>query len=276
MIGLTTALQNNSGESQRPLLGVIACNRMVAGEVAASVMQRYLLAAAEHMNASLVIIPSLPDFIEAPRLASMIDGCLLTGSPSNIASRFYGAPDAGAEGPFDERRDEVVRRLFLEMVEAGKPVLGICRGLQEVNVALGGTLRRDLATGSATLSHHAPADADMNSMFGHRHEIRLTEGGLLARALGASSIVVNSVHYQAIDRLAPGLSVEATAPDGVVEAVSARVGSSSVLAVQWHPEWQVHSNPESQALLRLYGNVLRGEVMPAQGGTLISQERSDV
>ena len=263
MIGMTTALQNNSGESQRPLLGVIACNRMVAGEVAASVMQRYLLAAAEHMNASLVIIPSLPDFIEAPRLANMIDGCLLTGSPSNIAPRFYGGPDARAEGPFDEERDEVVRRLFSEMVKAGKPVLGICRGLQEINVALGGTLRRDLATGSGPLSHHAPADADMASMFGHNHEVRLMEEGVLARALAASSIVVNSVHYQGIDRLAPGLSVEATAPDGVVEAVSARVGASSILAVQWHPEWQVHNNPESQALLRLYGDVLRGKVIPA-------------
>lgn len=276
MTGLSNAPQNDSIGSRRPLLGVIACNRTVAEEAAASVMRRYLLAAAGHMNASLVIIPSLPDFIDAPRLASMIDGCLLTGSPSNIASRFYGAPDAGAEGPLDEERDEVVMQLFPEMVKAGKPVLGICRGLQEINIALGGSLRRNLVMDSGALSHHAPADADMNSMFTHSHEVRLMEEGTLARALAASSIVVNSVHYQGIDRLAPGLSVEAMAPDGVVEAISGRVGASSILAVQWHPEWQVQKNPESQALLRLFGDVLRGNVVPADCGTLTSQEFNHV
>ncbi|NIX75026.1 gamma-glutamyl-gamma-aminobutyrate hydrolase family protein [Microvirga terricola] len=247
---------------KRPLLGVIACNRTVGEEIAASVMRRYLQAAARHMEASLVIVPSLPDYIDAPRLASTIDGILLTGSPSNIAARHYEGECADAEGPFDEDRDEVVKRLLEEVIKAGKPALGICRGLQEINVALGGTLRRDLATNDTFIPHHAPPEANLDAMFSCKHDVRLKGGGVLAQMYDAPSIIVNSVHYQGINRLAPDLHVEATAPDGLIEAVSARIGSSSILAVQWHPEWQADRNTHSQALLRHFGTLLRGESLP--------------
>lgn len=246
----------------RPLLGVIACNRALGGEVAASVMRRYLQAAAQHMGASLVIVPSLPDHIDAPRLAGMIDGLLLTGSPSNIAARRYECDGADAEGPFDEDRDEVVKQLLGEIIKAGKPALGICRGLQEINVALGGTLRRDLATNDTFIPHHAPADADLDAMFACKHDVRLKSGGVLSQIYEAPSIVVNSVHYQGINRLAPDLRVEATAPDGLIEAVSGRIGASSILAVQWHPEWQADGNAQSQVLLRHFGTLLRGGSLP--------------
>lgn len=246
----------------RPLLGVIACNRIVGGEIAASVMRRYLTAAATYMDASLVIVPSLPDFIDAPRIASMVDGLLLTGSPSNIASRYYDEPDAEAEGPFDEERDEVVKRMLEAMTTVEKPVLGICRGLQEINVALGGTLRRDLASREGPVSHHAPPDADLDSMFSCSHAVRLVDGGALSRLYGQEKISVNSVHYQGIDRLGSGLTVEATAPDGLVEAISARLGKALLLAVQWHPEWRAGENVQSQALFRAFGDALRGKSIP--------------
>lgn len=251
-------LDAHAGARSKPLLGVIACNRTVAGEIASSVMRRYLVAAAGYMDASLVIIPSLPGFIDVPRLASLIDGLLLTGSPSNIASSRYGNLDPDAAGPFDEDRDEVVKRMLEALAIAGKPVLGICRGLQEINVALGGTLRRDLPTHEYSVSHHAPADADLDSMFSHGHVVHLKRGGILANLYERDEISVNSVHYQGIDCLGAGLTVEATAPDGLVEAVSARLGQAFLLAVQWHPEWRTHDNRESQALFQIFGDVLRG------------------
>lgn len=246
----------------KPLLGVIACNRIVGGEIAASVMRRYLVAAAAYMDASLVIVPSLPDFIDATRLAGMVDGLLLTGSPSNIASRHYGEPDEEAEGPFDEERDEVVKRMLEAVIAADKPVLGICRGLQEINVALGGTLRRDLSTREGLVSHHAPPDVGLDSMFSCSHAVQLVHGGILSRLYGRDSISVNSVHYQGIDHLGSGLTVEATAPDGLVEAVSARFGKAPLLAVQWHPEWRVGESTQSQALFRVFGEALRGKSLP--------------
>ncbi|QFU17518.1 gamma-glutamyl-gamma-aminobutyrate hydrolase family protein [Microvirga thermotolerans] len=245
----------------RPLLGVIACNRILGEERAASVMRRYLVAAS-YMDASVVIVPSLPELVDAVRLASTVDGLLLTGSPSNISGRFYGEENATGEGPFDEERDEVVRTMIGEASKAGKPILGICRGLQEINVALGGTLRRDLAVSSRELEHHAPSGVDLDAMFGLEHEVSLREDGVLAHILGTTHMKVNSVHYQGIDRLAPGATVEATAPDGVVEALSARLGSSAVLAVQWHPEWRTERNRHSQNLFRAFGQVLRGQGLP--------------
>jgi Predicted glutamine amidotransferases len=249
---------------------------MIGGETGASVMRRYLEAAAKYMDASLVIIPSLPDCIDVQRLAAMIDGCLLTGSPSNIAAQRYGAPDAAAEGPFDEERDEVVFRIISEMTKLGKPILGICRGLQEINVALGGTLRRDLGVSERAIRHHAPADAALDEMFSHSHEVDLAPDGILSSSLRKTSIVVNSVHYQGIDRLARGLSIEATAPDGIVEAVSGQFGPSSILAVQWHPEWKTERNSESQALFRLFSEILRGTPLPERGSAFTPQEFNHV
>ena len=149
--------------------------------------------------------------------------------------------------------------LIEAMLELGKPVFGVCRGLQEINVAFGGALRRDVGRGEGHLSHHAPDHAGFEAMFAHEHPVALTPGGLLSRGLGRDVLSVNSVHFQAIDRLGDGLSVEATAPDGVVEAVSARIGAAQVLAVQWHPEWGADANPDSQGFFRLLGRVLRGE-----------------
>lgn len=246
-----------SPAATRPLLGVIACNRAVGGEIAASVMQRYLVAAATHMQASLVIVPSLPAHVDAQRLASMLDGLLLTGSPSNVAPRRYGAGDAADSGVLDEAldedRDEVAQRLLAALTAAGKPVFGICRGLQEINVALGGTLARALA------GHHAPPEATLEQMFGFGHEVTLTPGGRLERALGQRALRVNSVHFQGIDRLAPGLAIEARSADGVIEAVSGRIGDAQLLAVQWHPEWRADDDASSRGLLRYFGSVLRGQ-----------------
>jgi putative glutamine amidotransferase len=181
---------------------------------------------------------------------------LLTGSPSNVATARYG--DDGGDGPFDEGRDEIALSMVERMIDAQKPVFGICRGFQEINVALGGTLRRDASANDDLIRHHAPDDVAFDAMFDHRHPLELESGGWLASAYGKPALDVNSVHYQGIGRLADGLSVEARAPDGLIEAYSARPNGAPLLAVQWHPEWGTEKDPDSQTYFHLLGKALRG------------------
>ncbi len=159
-------------------------------------------------------------------------------------------------GPFDPARDEMTAHLIEAMLDLGKPVFGICRGFQELNVAFGGTLRRDMAENPDLIPHHAPSDQSFADYFAHVHPVRLTHDGVLERAYKQNNLDVVSVHYQGVDKLAQGLTVEATAPDGVVEAISANVNGAQVLAVQWHPEWRANENPQSQKFFKLLGRAL--------------------
>jgi putative glutamine amidotransferase len=216
----------------RPVLGVIACNRQVGTEPAQAVMERYIRAAMTYADVAALIIPSLPDLMTAAEVAPRLDGILLTGSPSNVATARYG--DDGGDGPFDEGRDEIALSMVERMIDAKKPVFGICRGFQEINVALGGTLRRDASANDDLIRHHAPDDVAFDAMFDHRHPVELESGGWLASAYGKPALDVNSVHYQGIGRLADGLSVEARAPDGLIEAYSARPNGAPLLFC-WRP-----------------------------------------
>ena len=244
----------------RPVLGVTCCTRMVGGEPAQSVINRYVTAAMRFADVAALLVPALPDMMSAREVVPRLDGLLLTGSPSNVDPARYGqagAPDAA--GPYDLDRDAMTADLIAAMIDLRRPVMGVCRGFQELNVALGGTLRRDAALGATP--HHAPDGADLDALFAHEHDVTLTPGGVLARTLGADRLKVNSVHYQAVDRLADGLVVEARAPDGLVEAVSARLNDAPILAVQWHPEWDAAANPQSRAFFTLIGKALRGETV---------------
>jgi putative glutamine amidotransferase len=243
--------------STRPVIGIIACQRRVGIEPAQAVIERYIRPTMLYADVAALIVPSLPDLMSAAEVAPRLDGILLTGSPSNVESQRYA--DDGGTGPFDPGRDEIALSLVDRMTGLGKPVFGICRGFQEINVALGGTLRRDVSASDDLLRHHAPDGVAFDAMFDHLHPVRLTEGGVLQQAFGKSDLTVNSVHFQGVGRLADGLTVEATAPDGLVEAYSTRIGKAPVIAVQWHPEWNTQDNPDSQAFFRLLGRTLRGE-----------------
>jgi putative glutamine amidotransferase len=237
----------------RPVLGLIACTREVGGETAQAVINRYVAAASLHADASTLLIPSLAGAAEPADIVHRLDGLLLTGSPSNIETHRYGVEAPHASGPFDADRDEMAMRLVAAMLDAGKPVFGVCRGLQELNVAFGGTLRRNLGAG-----HHAPDGASLDQMFAHEHDVILTPTGVLRHGLGADRLRVNSVHYQGVDILGGGLNIEAVADDGVVEAVSAWVGRAPVLAVQWHPEWSPDTDPHAAGFFHILGRALRG------------------
>jgi putative glutamine amidotransferase len=236
----------------RPVLGVTCCNREFGGEVAQVVINRYVAAAMKFGDVAALLVPALPDLMSAREVAPRLDGLLLTGSPSNVEPGRYGETDPAA-GPFDPARDAMTFALIDAMVELKRPVVGVCRGFEEINVAFGGTLARGLTT------HHAPDGASLDDLFAFGHEVSLAPGGVLARAYGRDRLKVNSVHYQAVGRLGDGLTVEATAPDGLVEAVSARPNGAPVVAVQWHPEWKADTSPDSQTFFALMGRLLRGD-----------------
>jgi putative glutamine amidotransferase len=243
----------------RPVAGIICCTRTVGIEPAQAVMNRYVANAMQYADAAALLVPSMPDLMKASEVAARLDGLMLTGSPSNMDPALYGQAVDDAPGPFDAARDTMTADLIKAMLDLGRPVFGVCRGFQEINVAFGGTLRRDMARADELIAHHAPDEIDFDGMFDHEHRVDLTPGGVLAKAFDAEAATVNSVHYQGVDRLGEGLAVEARAPDGVVEAVSAKVNGASVLAVQWHPEWKTERNPQSQAFFQVFGRALRGE-----------------
>ena len=242
----------------RPVAGIICCTRTVGIEPAQAVMNRYVAATMRHADVAALLVPSMPESMKASEVAARLDGLMLTGSPSNLDPALYGEEIGDAPGPFDPARDTMTGDLIKAMLDLGRPVFGVCRGFQEINVAFGGSLRRDMAASPDLIAHHAPDDVDFNGMFEHQHPVDLTPGGVLAMAFGAASAVVNSVHYQGVDRLGEGLTIEARAPDGVVEAVSAKVNGAPLLAVQWHPEWRPEQNPQSQIFFQLFGRALRG------------------
>lgn len=251
-------------EAQRPVLGIICCNREINAQPAQAVMTRYILSSLVYADAAGLLVPAMPNLFHAREVAPRLDGLLLTGTPSNLDPKRYGELIDDAPGPLDPERDEMTSRLIEAMLELGKPVFGICRGFQELNVAFGGTLRRDMAEHPELLPHHAPSSASFEGMFEHIHPVTLEKGGVLHKAYGRDELDIVSVHYQGVDKLGAGLKVEAVAPDGVIEAVSAEINGAPVVAVQWHPEWKAHENPQSQTFFKLLGRALRKEKLASQ------------
>lgn len=240
---------------RKPIIGVISCNRTVEGENAYTVKTRYVDAVARYANAVPLICPSLAGVEDAAAIMERLDAILLTGSNSNIEPDRYGATSGRA--PFDPARDAMSEALTKAAMAAGKPVFGICRGLQEINVALGGTLVDQRDQPAVEIAHHAPDGVSLTDMFGHGHMAEVVPGTPMARIAGGGPIEINSVHFQTVGRLGDGLVVNARAPDGVVEAISSTAASSPVLAVQWHPEWQPERRPHDLAFWREVGEIAR-------------------
>jgi putative glutamine amidotransferase len=186
-------------------------------------------------------------------LLELADGVLLTGSPSNVHPGHFGQAVHDPSLPLDPERDAWTLPLVREVLERGVPLLAICRGAQETNVALGGSLHQAVHEVDGHMDHRDPDDQPLDVRYGPAHSADVVPGGVLSRVLPQSRIQINSLHGQAVDRLAPGLQVEALAPDGVVEAFSRPGAPGFNLAVQWHPEWQAASNPVSMALLGAFG-----------------------
>lgn len=218
--------------------------------------EQYLLASMEIAEVVPLLVPSL-NKIDLDAILSSVDGLLVTGSKSNVNPELYGVtPDAAYE-PYDHDRDATSIPLIQKAIEKGIPVLAICRGLQELNVALGGTLATEIQNLDGRFDHRAPQSGSQDERFALAHNVRIAAGSCLADILGKDEIKVNSVHRQAIDKLAPTLSIEAVAEDGAIEAVSIKNAKGFVVGVQWHPEYWVRTDAPSQKIFKAFGDAVR-------------------
>jgi putative glutamine amidotransferase len=217
----------------------------------------YLKALTRVAGAIPVIVPALAEEFDVGALLSRVDGLMMTGSASNVHPDRYGVPPSRAHEPFDPERDRLTEALIAGALERGLPLLCVCRGHQELNVALGGTLATEIQEGEGRMDHRALPNKEQRERFAIRHPVSVAPDGKLAAIVGTADIPVNSLHRQAIDRLAPGLAVEATAADGTIEAVSVDGAKGFALGVQWHPEYWAETDAASAAIFHAFAAACR-------------------
>ena len=243
--------------ARKPVIGIPADRRLLGRHYFHCVGEKYIRAVAEGANAMPVLIPSLGEALNVRELLADFDGILLTGSPSNVGPHHYSGPPSDPGTLHDAYRDATTLPLIPHIVAGGMPLLAICRGFQEMNVAFGGTLWQKLHEVEGLRDHREDETSPLDQQYGPAHEVELTRGGLLQRLAGTDRITVNSLHAQGVQTLGRDLDIEARAPDGVVEAFRVRNAPSFAMAVQWHPEWQFGENPFSVALFAAFGQAAR-------------------
>ena len=233
-----------------PLVGVTACHQMLGKYASHTVGDKYVEAAG-YAGIPLVL-PARETPIEALALIERLDGILFTGSPSNVEPHHYAGPPSLEGTRHDVFRDRLTLPLLRAAIDRGVPVFCICRGYQELNVALGGSLHQRVQELPGYLDHREPPEGTLEEQYAARHSVVVQPGGLF-EALGLPArFDVNSLHSQGIDRLASGLRAEAVAPDGLIEAVSIVDAPGFAMGVQWHPEWRFADNPVSLRLFQAF------------------------
>ncbi|CAG9183101.1 Gamma-glutamyl-gamma-aminobutyrate hydrolase PuuD [Cupriavidus laharis] len=259
--------------ARRPVVAIITDRVELYHHVAYSAFEGYVRAVASAAGALPLLLPACPEAVDSAALMDAVDGILLTGSPSNVAAERYGAAPLPASTVQDPARDASVLPLLPGLVAAGMPILGICRGLQELNVAYGGTLDRAVHAQPGRLDHReGDHERPIPQWYEDRHAIHVVPGGRLAGITPDGSCLVNSLHHQGIERLGDGLRVEATAPDGLVEALSVEAAPQFTLAVQWHPEMRVGDCALSRRIFATFGEAcaqrgrVRAGIAPAMTG----------
>lgn len=241
----------------QPLVAVSTDVRLFDNYTWHAAPRQYIEAAIFGANVFPVLIPSFGDRLDFDSLLSSVDGVMITGSKSNVHPSLYGGDASEANGPYDPDRDATTLPLIRRAIERGVPLLAICRGIQELNVALGGTLATELQERPGSLDHRAPVSDNQDERFAIHQTIKIQPGSCLAGVFGAGDIKVNSVHRQGVDRLGGNLQVEAVAEDGTVEAVSVKNSRAFAVGVQWHPEYWVHSDNASAKVFKAFGDAVR-------------------
>jgi len=236
-----------------PFIGIPCCVRSIHERPFHTVSDRYPNAVIEAAGCLPVLIPAVGPQVDISAVLDRLDGLLITGSPSNVEPMHYGGLPSREGTLHDPDRDATTLPLIREAVRRDLPVLAICRGIQELNVALGGTLHQCIFEMPERFNHRRrKGPMTLDQRYGPAHLVALAEAGVLRQfAGGADEIMVNSLHGQGIDRPAPDLIVEAVAPDGQIEAVSLP-GARFVVGVQWHPEYKAVENPFSRALFAAF------------------------
>ncbi len=241
----------------RPPFVLIPCDHRLLGRQYYHVLGRKYADAVHDAAGCLPLLVPTGSRADIDAYLDLADGILLTGSPANVHPSHFGEAVRDPALPLDPERDAVALPLVHRAIARGLPLLAVCRGLQEINVALGGSLHQALHEVEGFADHRENEAAPLDEQYGAAHEIEATAGGLLEQIAGARRLTVNSLHGQGIARLAQGLSVEARAPDGVIEAVRLTAHPGFALALQWHPEWKATENPLSMKILSAFGAACR-------------------
>jgi putative glutamine amidotransferase len=247
-------------KNKRPIIGIPSCIKLLSGQPFHAVGSKYIDAIISATDGIPLLLPAIGSLQDINRILTLVDGILLTGSLSNVAPHRYGETLQFSEEHLDEARDATTFPLIEAAIAAGKPILGICRGFQELNVAYGGTLHQEVHAQSYLMDHRDKGET-LEEQYGPSHQVTLADQGYLQKLLeGATTITVNSLHGQGIDKLGHDLVAEATAPDGLIEAIRVTNAKNFALAVQWHPEWKVLDNQQSVAIFKAFGDACRASL----------------
>jgi putative glutamine amidotransferase len=250
----------------KPLVGVTADRTMMGLHPSHVAGEKYIAAVVDGAQALAMLLPALGDRQAPEDLFAHIDGLLFTGSYSNVEPHRYGGHASAPGTLHDAARDATTLPLLRAAIDAGIPVLAICRGFQEMNVVFGGTLHQSVQTVDGYDDHRENKEDDLDVQYGPSHALHLLQGGLLQKlAGGASEVRVNSLHGQGVERLGDGLTAEAHAPDGLIEAISVTHARAFTLGVQWHPEWKHASDALSTAIFRAFGAACRDRMRMRTG-----------
>ena len=247
--------------TRKALIGIPADRRLLGHHYFHCVGEKYINAVTHGADAIAVVIPALGDQLALDEVLEQVDAVLLTGSQSNVEPHRYAGPASEAGTLHDAQRDATTLPMIPRLVAEGIPMLAICRGFQEVNVAYGGTLWQKIHEVAGHSDHREDKQAPVDEQYGPAHEVELVEGGVLRTLAASDRLRVNSLHSQGVQTLGRDLEIEARAPDGVIEAFRVRNAPAFALAVQWHPEWKYQDNTFSRALFGAFGEAARERAM---------------
>lgn len=238
----------------RPVIGIISNSYVLDGDYPVYATGRMNVEAVDRICGAMpLIIPTDPDAVSVSELMDVCDGFLFTGGRPNVHPEEYGEDETDAHGAFDRGRDALALPLIRACVEAGQPIFGICRGFQEVAVAMGSTLHPEIREIEGRDNHRMPPDGTLAEKFALRHPVRFTQGGPFEKLMGSQEVMTNSLHGQGIKVAGPRIIVDGVAPDGTAEAIYIEGASGFTLSTQWHPEWNAEQDPVSRPLFKAFG-----------------------
>ena len=243
--------------NRKPIVGIPADRREYTGHPFHMAGEKYLAAIVRSADAVPLIIPVLSKMLDLKALLHHVDGVLLSGSYSNVEPHHYSGEPSEEGTLHDPHRDAVTLPIIRLLLDNAVPLFAICRGYQEFNVAMGGSLHQKVSEVPGFHNHLDDPDDPPDVQYGPSHPVVLTEGGLLHELVGKATVMVNSLHEQGVAQLGDGLSVEAVADDGVIEAFRVADAPAFNLGVQWHPEWRSTEDELSTAMFKAFGDACR-------------------
>ena len=241
-----------------PVVGIIGNFNLVNDEYPVQMGGVMNCAAIAQVSQALpLIVPADPALVDVEKLKTACDGFLFTGARPNVHPEEYGEDETEAHGTFDRARDTLTLQLIRDCVDSGQPILAICRGFQELNVAMGGSLYPEIRDLPGRMNHRMPPDGTIEEKFALRHDVMLTEGGVFHQLFGAPVVRTNTLHGQGIKEVGPRIVIDGRAPDGTEEAIYVDGAPGFALCVQWHPEYKAAEDPVSRSLFEAFGSAVR-------------------